>query len=77
MRQMDLRESCCGQPCRSRRYGRAGKTDDTDVRVYTVQENDGIRAARLLESLDNGTRATGNIGAAVSSDLCLVADASE
>lgn len=42
-----------------------------------LQENDGIRSPRFLEGLHNRTRPAGDIGAAVSPDLCLIPNTSE
>lgn len=79
VRQMDLRESCCVQPCRSHHYWGEGGGECTGVNVQAnaLQENDGIRSARFLEGLYNRARAAGNIGAAMSSNLCLITNTSQ
>ena len=73
---MGHHESCYVLPCLSRHYERVSEQEGA-ARLSNLQEYDGIWPPRSLESLNNRTRATGNIGAAVSSDLCLITDASE
>src|SRR5579872_5096314 len=74
--QMDLHGSCYARLCRSHRYGGVSERE-TELRSKSLQEDDWIRSPRFLESLNNRTRATCDVGATVSPNLCLITDTSE